>query len=289
MNNLRTVKIGGVPEHFNLAWYLTLKNGEYKDEGINLRWHDYYGGTGAMCKGLRNGDIDLAVILTEGIIKDIIDGNPSKIVQTYVQSPLIWGIHVANHSDYNTIEDIKGSRAAISRFGSGSHLMAYINAKKHNWNLESDLNFEVIKNFDGAIEGLTNNKADYFLWEKFTTKPLVDNNTFRRIGNCPSPWPCFVIAVRNEFLEKNENDLKTILNIINCTTSEFKQIPSIDRTISNRYEQNIDDVQEWLSLTEWSQEVIDRETINNVQNQLLALNIIPEKWEYTDLIKILKL
>ncbi|MEZ4792814.1 MAG: ABC transporter substrate-binding protein, partial [Gelidibacter sp.] len=30
---MKTIKIGGVPEHFNLAWYLTLKNGEYKAEG----------------------------------------------------------------------------------------------------------------------------------------------------------------------------------------------------------------------------------------------------------------
>ena len=36
------------------------------------------------------------------------------------------------------------------------------------------------------------------MWEKFTTKPLVDTNTFRHIGDCPSPWPCFVIAVREE-------------------------------------------------------------------------------------------
>ena len=61
---MKKVNIGGVPEHFNLAWYLTLKNGEYKAEDINLRWHDYHGGTGQMCKGLRNSDIDLAVILT---------------------------------------------------------------------------------------------------------------------------------------------------------------------------------------------------------------------------------
>ena len=60
---LKTVKIGGVPEHFNLAWYLTLKNKEYKKEGINLRWKDYFGGTGQMCKALREKEIDIAVIL----------------------------------------------------------------------------------------------------------------------------------------------------------------------------------------------------------------------------------
>jgi sulfonate transport system substrate-binding protein len=281
---MRKVNIGGVPEHFNLAWYLTLKNGDYKDQNINLRWQDYYGGTGDMCKGLRNGDIDIAVILTEGIVKDIIDGNPSKIVQTFVETPLIWGIHVAADSKFNTVEDIRGTRAAISRYGSGSHLMAYINAKNHDWNLKEDLNFEVIKNLEGAVNGLTNGEADYFMWEKFTTKPIVDDGIFRRIDNCPSPWPCFVIAVREEFIENSEDDLKTILNIINQTTANFKSIPSIDKTIADRYGQELQDVQEWLSLTEWSQNVIDKKTIKNVQKQLFKLNIIPKKVDYTRLI-----
>jgi len=281
---MKQINIGGVPEHFNLAWYLGLKNGEYKAENINLRWHDYYGGTGAMCKGLRNGDIDIAVILTEGIIKDIIAGNKSRIVQTFVQSPLIWGIHVAEKSKYTKLNELKGTKAAISRYGSGSHLMAYINAKHNNWNLDKDLNFMVIKNLEGAIEGLTNEKADYFMWEKFTTKPLVDDGIFRRIDNCPSPWPCFVIAVREDFLKTDLDNVKAILDIVNRTTSDFKAIPSIDRMIANRYEQKLEDVQEWLSLTEWSQELIDEKTIENVQNQLLSLNIIPEKWKYKDLV-----
>tara|TARA_R110002050_G_scaffold233063_2_gene368738 strand:- start:8654 stop:9508 length:855 start_codon:yes stop_codon:yes gene_type:complete len=280
---MKKVKIGGVPEHFNLSWYLTLKNGEYKEKGINLRWQDYPGGTGVMCKALRDKEIDIAVILTEGIIKDIIAGNPSKIVQTFVQTPLNWGIHVAHNSPYKNIEDLKGTKAAISRYGSGSHLMAYINAQNNNWDLEKDLNFEVIKNLDGAVEGLTNGTVDYFMWEKFTTKPLVDNGTFRRIGNCPSPWPCFVIAVREDFIESNKNDLKAILDIINNTTLDFKDIPSIDKTISNRYEQKLEDVQEWLGITEWSQDLIDKKTIMNVQKELFALNIISDIVEYDKL------
>lgn len=280
---MKKVNIGGVPEHFNLAWHLTIENGEYEDENINLQWQDYYGGTGAMCKALQQGDIDIAVILTEGIIKDIIAGNSCKIVQTYVETPLVWGVHVAHNSTYKIIGDIKGTKAAISRFGSGSHLMAYINAQNNNWNLEKDLDFEVIKNLDGAVKGLTNGDADYFLWEKYTTKPLVDNGTFRRIDNCPSPWPCFVIAVREAFIEENEDILKTILNIINATTSEFKDIPSIDRMIANNYDQKIEDVQDWLAITEWSQELIDESTIMNVQKQLKALDIIPEITKYQNL------
>jgi hypothetical protein len=40
----------------------------------------------------------------------------------------------------------------------------------------------------------------------FMTKPLVDKGIFRRIGDCPTPWPCFVIAVRDEILEKYPED-----------------------------------------------------------------------------------
>ncbi|NNL80722.1 MAG: ABC transporter substrate-binding protein [Flavobacteriaceae bacterium] len=271
---MTTVNIGGVPEHFNLSWYLTLKDGSYKDRGINLRWQDYHGGTGQMCRALRNEEIDLAVVLTEGIIKDIIDGNQSKIVQVFVASPLIWGIHVAAQSEFQKIEQLNGTKAAISRFGSGSHLMAYVNAQRNNWDLDKDLKFELIKNLDGAVEGLTKGIADYFLWEKFTTKPLVDDGVFRRIGECPTPWPCFVIAASNKFIKEQNNHLQTILEIINTTSMEFKQIPSIDRMIANRYGQDIDDVKEWLSLTEWSSEQIDGATLDRVQKQLFDLGII---------------
>jgi TRAP-type uncharacterized transport system substrate-binding protein len=53
-------------------------------------------------------------------VKDIVAGNPSKIVQVYVESPLIWGIHVAN-SKYKTVSDLEDTKVAISRQGSGSH------------------------------------------------------------------------------------------------------------------------------------------------------------------------
>lgn len=280
---MKHVTIGGVPEHFNLPWHLTLKNGDYKAQNINLKWKDYYGGTGAMCKALRNKDIDIAIILTEGIIKDIIAGNPSKIVQTYVETPLVWGVHVAKNSNYNTIKDLKGTKAAISRYGSGSHLMAYINAQNNNWDLKNDLNFEVIKNLDGAVDGLTNGSADYFLWEKYTTKPIVDKGIFRRIDECPSPWPCFVIAVRADFIENNNHTLKEILRIINAATINFKKTLNVDKIIANKYEQKLNDVQEWLSKTEWSQNLINKTTINHVQQELLALNIIPKIIPYTQL------
>ena len=274
---MKNYRIGGVPEHFNLPWYLTLKNKEYLDVNINLRWKDYHGGTGDMCDALRSGEIDMAVILTEGIVKDITQGNPSKIVQVFINSPLIWGIHVSKNSSYTNIDDLKGKKAAISRYGSGSHLMAYVNAENQGWNIENELNFEVIKNLNGALENLPKGIGDYFMWEKFTTKPYVDNGPFKLVGNCPTPWPCFVIAVRDTLLEQDPIAVKNILQIINKTTKKFKETPGVEQLIAERYNQKTEDVQQWLSLTQWSQEQLSALELKKVQDKLLQLELIENR------------
>jgi ABC-type nitrate/sulfonate/bicarbonate transport system substrate-binding protein len=173
---------------------------------------------------------------------------------------------------------------AISRLGSGSQLMAYVNANNQGWKTDN-LQFEIVNTIDGAVEALTSGTADYFMWERFMTKPLVDNGTFRRIDDCPTPWPCFVIAVRYEILEKEPKAIAKILEIINTTTEEFKDIPSIDRTLATRFHQKIEDIQEWLSLTEWSQKKLDKKTFNTVQNQLFELKIIENKISYEAVVK----
>ena len=276
---MTTLKIAGVPEHFNLPWHLCIQNNEFANHNIDLQWTDVPEGTGKLCQMLRNGDTDIAVILTEGIIKDIVAGNDSKIVQVYVDSPLIWGIHVAAGSAYHDINDIKQGKVAISRYGSGSHLMAFVNAENQGWDT-SKLDFEIVNTIDGAVDALTDGKADYFMWERFMTKPLVDNGIFRRVGDCPTPWPCFVIAVRNEVLQNNPDAIGTILEIINNKTTGFKEIENIDVVLSDKYNQKVEDIREWLKLTKWSQTKLDKTTFDKVQDQLVRLNIIENKTSF---------
>ena len=280
---MKSLKIAGVPEHFNLPWHLCIENGEFEDAGIDLQWTDVPEGTGKLCQMLRDGETDIAVILTEGIVKDIVAGNDSKIVQVYVQSPLIWGIHVGAKSDYKKLADLKNGKVAISRYGSGSHLMAYVNAQNEGWDTKS-LQFEIVNTLDGAIEALTNGTADYFMWERFMTKPIVDKGIFRRVADCPTPWPSFVIAVRSEVLKNDADAIGTILDIINQTTEEFKEIPSIDRTLAERYGQQVEDIDEWLDLTTWSQKKLDKITFDTLQNQLLSLEIIDKKTAFENVV-----
>ncbi|CAL66595.1 substrate-binding domain-containing protein [Christiangramia forsetii] len=273
---MKTIKVGGVPEHFNLPWHRCIENDKFKKEDINVVWKEFPEGTGAMCKALRSGEIDVAVILTEGVIRDIINGNKSKIIQTYIASPLIWGIHVNAGSPYRDIQDLKNTKAAISRMGSGSHLMAYVNAEHMDWNTD-ELQFEIINNLDGAIDALKKDDAQYFMWEHFTTKPLVDNKTFRLIADCPTPWPCFVIAASEESIETEPEALQKMLGVLNSETENFKLQKNIEVELSERYDQKLEDIRKWLDLTSWSQEQISDKNVEKVMDKLKTLNLIDSK------------
>jgi ABC-type nitrate/sulfonate/bicarbonate transport system substrate-binding protein len=283
---MTTIKITGVPEHFNLPWHISIENGDFKKDNIDLQWTDIPEGTGKMCQMLRSGETDIAVILTEGIVKDIVDGNPSKIVQIYVESPLIWGIHVAAKSTYKTLSDLENTKAAISRLGSGSQLMAYVNANEQGWKT-NDLQFKIVNTIDGAVEALSNGSADYFMWERFMTKPLVDKGIFRRVADCLTPWPCFVIAVRDEIIEKYPKAIENILSSINQKTKNFKDIQGIDKTLAANYNQKTTDIQEWLALTKWSEKPLTEKIINNVQNQLFQLKIIHKISTFDEIVKLI--
>ncbi|MBT9189321.1 substrate-binding domain-containing protein [Zobellia russellii] len=281
---MKTVRIIGVPEHFNLPWHMAIEEGAFEERGIDLQWTDVPEGTGRMCQMLQNDETDLAIILTEGLVKSVTEGNPAKIVQEYISTPLQWGIHVGAESQYKSIADLKGTKAAISRMGSGSHLMAFVNAQNEGWSTNA-LQFEIINNLDGAVTALTEGQADYFMWEHFTTKPLVDQGVFRRLGDCPTPWPCFVIAATQKFLNEEEAILKHILEVINTYTVEFKQIPSIDRNLANRYGQQLEDIKEWLKITHWGQTQINTQTIERVQDTLIDLKLIDKKLKTDELLQ----
>ena len=283
---MKTLKIAGVPEHFNYPWLLAIQDRDFEKQSIDLQWTDVPEGTGRLCEMLRDGSTDIAIILTEGIVKDIVAGNSSKIVQIYVESPLIWGIHVDAKSKHQSINDLKGKTIAISRYGSGSHLMSIVMAKNQGWNVD-DLQFKVVNTIDGAVVALANGSADYFMWEHFMTKPLVDAGVFKRIDDCPTPWPSFIIAVRNDILARFSNEIKSILKIINLKTQNFKSILNLELTVAQKYNLKPDDFKKWLAVTTWSQKNSSEIEINHIQNQLIDLEIIDKKTTFAALVKVM--
>ena len=276
--------IGGVPEHFNLPWHLAIENQHFEKKGVAVEWKTFHGGTGEMSKALRSGDADICVILTEGIVADIVLGNPSKVIGQFINSPLIWGIHTAKNNTLNAYNDIFDQTYAISRFGSGSHLMPIVDANSKSRVLK-DSQFAVVKNLNGALVSLAAMKSDVFYWEKFMTKPYVDGGKLKRIGEFSSPWASFVLAARNEVIENHADALKSILEVIHFNNDQFVKSPfSIDE-VAQRYKLDVEDVETWFHLTEWNTgQVIRPKMIENVLYSLKSAGIINKTTEVDNII-----
>ena len=270
-------KIGGVPEHFNLPWRLAIEEGRFREAGIDLHWSDMGGGTGQMIRGLESGSLDIAVLLTEGITKAILEGLKAKRVQVYVVTPLHWGIHVPYHSDIKTVDELNGKTFAISREGSGSHLMTYVKASQEGWNT-ADLKFNVVGDIYGGLWALENNEAQAFLWEKYTTFPFTEQGKCKYIDEVVTPWPCFVVAVREEIALNEPELIKKICEIVNKNTLEVKRDENTVEIISWRYNLRSGQVQNWLIETDWNYDGIEYPlAFDKVIRYLMKLNLIKEE------------
>ena len=277
---MKRFKIGGVPEHFNLPWRLSIEEGRLNHLDVEMHWSDMTGGTGQMIKGLSAGSIDIAVLLTEGITKAILDGLDAKIMRIYVKSPLRWGIHTGVNSNINSPEDIKDKNFAISREGSGSHLMAYVNAYQKGWST-NDLSFNIIGDIYGGLWALESGESDVFLWEKWTTQPFVDGGKCRCVGEVVTPWPCFVVAVRGDVWREYSDVLEKVLDVVGLTAKEIKEENKWSE-ISWRYALKDEYSKTWLSETEWNYgDKINTNDFQLVIDYLSKLNLISDKenWE----------
>ncbi len=247
---MEKITITGVPEHFNFPWTEVVKSQPFLKENIQLEWIDESKGSGAMNKALREGSTDIAIVLTESFIKDRIEGNTARIIGFHIASPLIWGIHTSAKSSINSLSELDKAPFLISRFGSGSHLMAYLLAKREGWQIDES-KFEVIGNLDGAIEEFKSIGTKIFLWEKYTTKPLVDTGLFDRIGEIPTPWPCFVIVAREELIDQKHQVLHSLLKTLYKKSASLKASSNTIALISEKYKVQEKDIKEWILQTEW--------------------------------------
>ena len=283
MKNVK-IRLGGVPEHFNLPIHLAKEKGIFSSRGVDLEWTDFGGGTGQMTKALRNDEVDACILLTEGMITDIIKGNPSKIISAYVTTPLTWGIHTGVNNPLMNYRDIFSKQYAISRFGSGSHLMAIVDADSKGHKIKED-QFTIIKDIDGALPSLDQMETDVFYGEKYTTKPFVDEGKLRRIGEYNTPWPCFVIAATDKILKEHPDTIVRMLRTIHDECDNFMHDNSMIQLVSERYNQKTKDVARWYNSTEWAiHGWVGEKMMKSVIYHLQTANIIKEDEEIPELV-----
>ncbi|WP_111671080.1 type 2 periplasmic-binding domain-containing protein [Algoriphagus litoralis] len=273
---MKTLRIVGVPEHFNYPFRLLEQSQPFQEKGIEIQWIDESRGSGQMNLALRNDEADIAILLTESFLKDFEAGNPSKMIGYHVETPLTWGVHLGASTSVSNLEKLEKKHFLVSRMGSGSHLMAMVLANREKWNLD-ELTFELVGNMDGAKEAMDNGNEGMFLWEKYTTAPMVKNGTMNRIGEVQSPWPCFIMVASEKALADWGNSIFEVRDQVYSIAETFSDHPNRAEVLSDFYQLDRDDVGEWLKQTSWcTSNEISRAKLNSIMQTMRTLGIIKE-------------
>ena len=145
--------------------------------------------------------------------------------------------------------------------------------------------FEVVGDLEGAQEALQDEIHKLFLWEKYTTKPLVDRGIFKRIGEIPTPWPCFVIVANPTVLKQHAAIIGKLRDLVYLQSIENLQKTEFPLLISEKYKIKLEDIKAWLQQTSWAKdERISKKVLEESMEILKDLGLIQKKIKAEDLI-----
>lgn len=276
---LATLRVVGVPEHFNVPFKLAKERGLYAERGVDFDWRYEPKGTGAMAQQLEDDEVDLAVMLSEGATAKVASGAPFKVVGTYISSPLRWGIHVRKSAEVRKPEDLHGKVFGISRELSGSHLMAHVFAHQCGWDPLKDVPIKVCGTLQDARGYMASGEIDAWLWEKFTTKHLVDSGEWDIVGEVPTPWPCFVFVASDKALAERRAEIQAMIEVTRPVCDEFKANAggSTVAYVSQHHAMSEADAAEWLDGTHWACSAeVAASTLQKTQDALIVIGQMKE-------------
>lgn len=247
------LRVGGVPEHFSTPWHVAVDENAFADCPVNVEFITYPTGTGAMCADLSAGKIDMAMTLTEGAVRHQYRHDDVLIVAPYVETPLTWGVYVAKETTIKTLADCKDKRFAISRHGSGSHLMACVMSDAVSQAIIPEENFIEVGGIENLCHAIEQVEADCFMWEVFTTAPWLEKKEIQLLDTFPTPWPCFCMTVNSAYWQRHSDVIKQIIRVVHDISDSFNnnKCYAIEK-IQKYYPMQEDSLNDWLAKTTWS-------------------------------------
>lgn len=278
-----SLRITGVPEPYNLPWRSGIKRRAFLRAGIDLQWTDVGEGTGRMCRMLAAGETDLAVLVTEGAVRDIANGGTERIIGTWVESPLSWGVHVPGNSAIRNVQEMGNAPYLVSRLNSGSHVMGTLHARRLG-RATTAADFEVANDLAGALARMADGRPCAFLWDTFVTVKHVASGAMRVVDEYRPEWPAFVIVARHEVVEQHLKSITTLLKIARDQASGFIIGKNTAQVVAQRYGADPLQAAAWLQRVEWSRDgSLSKNAIEEVAGALHQVQLVPgSKEEATD-------
>lgn len=269
-----TLRVMGVPEHFNTPWILAIDDGAFDEIGVNVEFTDAPGGTGEMSQALFHNTADMALLLTEGALNSVLTGNPCTIHSTYVDSPLLWGVFAGGSSD-TAVDQLRNAPFVVSRFYSGSHLMGFMYADHHKRTVTRD-DFTEVGSADGAVNALAEQADRLFLWEKYISMPLVKKKKLRLVDTFSATWPAFVAVVRNDYLAEHGELVDKVMAIVREYAADLEESGEEGaELVAHLYDLKVKHATEWMEQVRFSRSgAVDLDHLHEAASTLHRLGIL---------------
>ncbi|KAI0471757.1 periplasmic binding protein-like II [Xylariaceae sp. FL0804] len=294
----KPLRIGFVPEHFSTPLHFAAARFGLSPAVATLR--PFPSGTGHMIAALRAGEIDVGIGLTEAWVAglgkvdakdDGHDDGGYRIVGTYVETPLCWAISTgARRPEIASVASLRGSKIGISRPGSGSQVMGYVLADQQGWLSSSSSSQQqqeqpyaeavVLSDFANLRAAVGDGRADFFMWEHFTSKRYHDAGEIRRLGEIYTPWSSWKIVASTALLgSKPDPRLADLFAALDKGVQYFEAHPDeAVRYISTELDYSEEDAREWLKTVRFASktEGVDVKVVQSCIDILRKAGVLTE-------------
>ena len=278
------MKVGGVPEHYNAPVKRALQ------DRYDAEWITYPSGTGAMLEALENGELDMAIVLTEGVVKHALSNSQHsvEILGTYLDNPLSWGVHVSVGGGLKSLSDVNEKMSnltfGVSRMGSGSHLMAIVHAST----LPSGPfppKFKVVNTMAGARDAMVKGEIDVFLWDVTTADIYTREGDWTCVGTVSGDWPAFVFVIRSDIfpsmLEKLVSFIDDLRTECRNMTRDIHDNAAVGY-LRSEFSLSEDQARNFLENVKWNCSLqVEQESINRVLTALVSAGIITNPADFS--------
>lgn len=223
-NKQDTIEVAYLPTDHSAALLVAKHNKTYENNGLNVKTIQISTGSNIV-DAVASGDVDIGYVGITPAMQGISKGIPIKVVGAVNLDGS--GIVVQPNSTIKSSADLKGKKIASPGVSSIQQVLLLYELQKNNITQE-DVDIISINVFN-IPSALAARKVDAYI----SYEPFVSMAPYRDIGDVLiysdeiiEDHPCCVIITREDFIEKNPQELDTFLEIHKNSTEYVNTHPN---------------------------------------------------------------
>lgn len=164
--------------------------------------------------------------------------------------------------------------------------MGFVLADHQGWLTKGEDPFEVVplQTFEKLRRGVEEEKADFFMWEHFTSKRYYDCGEIKKIGEIYTPWSSWKVVASTKLLGKKGQKIDVRLDELfekldqGVKYFEHHQEEAVEY-ISTELDYSEEDAKEWLKTVRFSTKTkgVDVTVINKTVEALEKAGVLSSK------------